>query len=113
MLDRTFFTKIGPNVRDRYRKHIFKDEKAKLNAPVLTGDLLRDFGSIMKISSTGFQFGWAAQGAKIKWLKDMGRYLSLPDQPLPKKVIQYLSKESRLYINKKLPKGKKTYRIGK
>ena len=142
MLDKTFFTRVGPNTRDRYREHIFtkaKDvkgksfssnysepyktnkskgkfkrfQKAKLNAPVLTGDLLRDFGSIMRISSTGFEFGWAAHGAKIKWLKDMGRVLSTSNQPLPEKIIQYLSKESRLYINKKLPKGKKTYRIGK
>ena len=43
----------------------------------------------------------------------MGRVLSASNQPLPDSVIQYLSKESRLYINKKLPKGKKTYKIGK
>ncbi len=166
MLDKTFFTRVGPNTRDRYRRHIFDDAKdvkgkkfkgystygskwvtmnvkksfrqsapkegysysqakkgkmfprqddkyANTTAPVLSGDLYKDFGSIMRISSTGFEFGWAAQGAKIKWLKDMGRVLSASNQPLPDKVIQYLSKESRLYINKKLPKGKKTYRIGR
>ena len=27
MLDAAFFLRVGPNVRDRYRKHIFKDAK--------------------------------------------------------------------------------------
>ena len=148
MLDAAFFLRVGPNVRDRYRKHIFKDakdvfgnnfkpykknkkgisvygERKRANkfkrqssqysgslAPVLTSDLLRDF-SLIKTSSGGFQIGWIAHGAKVKWLKDMGRTLSDPNQPLPNKVIQYLSKEARSYNMKKLPKGKKTYRIGK
>ena len=43
----------------------------------------------------------------------MGRVLSAPNQALPNGVIQYLSKEASIYINKKLPKGKKRYRIGK
>ena len=143
MLDKKFFIKVGANTRDKYRKHIFakardvygkafkgytseygKKKRANkfkeqhgrslnTNAPILTGALLNDFGSHFKVSNTGFELGWAAQGAKIKWLKDMGRVLSTSNQPLPEKVIQYLSKESRLYINKKLPKGKKTYRIGR
>lgn len=142
MLDTAFFLRVGPIVRDRYRKHIFKDAKDVFDnnfkgysteygenkrankfkrqssqysgslAPVLTSDLLRDF-SLIKTSSGGFQIGWIAQGAKVKWLKDMGRTLTDPNQPLPNKVIQYLSKEARSYNMKKLPKGKKTYRIGK
>ena len=148
MLDATFFRRVGPNTRDRYRKHIFQDAKdvydkpfkdykknkkgisiygqrkrankfkrqasqySGSKAPVLTSDLLRDF-SLIRTSPDGFQLGWVTHGAKIKWLKDMKRVLSAPNQPLPEKVMQYLSKESRLYINKKLPKGKKTYRIGK
>ena len=142
MLDATFFRRVGPNTRDRYRKHIFQDAKdvfgrpfkgytkeygtakrankfkrqasqySGTKAPVLTSDLLRDF-SLIRTSPNGFQLGWVTHGAKIKWLKDMGRVLSASNQALPDSVIKYLSKESRLYINKKLPKGKKTYKIGK
>ena len=142
MLDATFFLRVGPNARDRYRKHIFQDGKdvfgkpfktyskeygerkrankfkrqasqyAGSKAPVLTSDLLRDF-SLIKTTSGGFQLGFTTYGARVKHLKKMGRVLSASNQPLPDGVIKYLSKEARLYINKKLPKGKKTYRIGK
>ena len=33
MLDKMFFLKIGPNVRDRYRKHIFQDAKDVFGKP--------------------------------------------------------------------------------
>lgn len=33
MLDSTFFRRIGPNVRDRYRKHIFQDAKDVFDKP--------------------------------------------------------------------------------
>ena len=33
MLDKTFFTKVGPNARDRYRKHIFQDAKDVYDKP--------------------------------------------------------------------------------
>ena len=33
MLDKKFFLKVGPNVRDRYRKHIFKDAKDVYGKP--------------------------------------------------------------------------------
>ena len=142
MLDATFFLRVGPNARDRYRKHIFQDGKdvfgkpfktyskeygerkrankfkrqasqyAGSKAPVLTSDLLRDF-SLIKTTSGGFQLGFTTYGARVKHLKKMGRVLSASNQALPDGVIKYLSKEARLYINKKLPKGKKTYRIGK
>ena len=142
MLDAKFFLRVGPNVRDRYRKHIFKDAKdvygkpfkkyskeygeakradkfkrqssqySNSLAPVLTSGLLRDY-SLIKTSSGGFQIGWISHGAKIKWLKDMGRVLTADNQPLPDKVIRYLSKEAGLYMNKQMPKGTKTYRIGK
>ena len=148
MLDLKFFLRVGPNTRDRYRKHIFQDAKdvydkpfkdykknkkgisiygqrkrankfkrqasqyAGSKAPVLTSDLLRDF-SLIKTTSGGFQLGFTTYGARVKHLKKMGRVLSASNQPLPDGVIKYLSKEARLYINKKLPKGKKTYRIGK
>ena len=143
MLDLKFFLRVGPDARDRYRKHIFQDAKdvfdkpfkaytskqyeqrkrankfkrqasqyASSNAPVLTSDLLRDF-SLIKTMTNGFQLGFAAFGARVQHLKKMGRVLSAPNQALPNGVIQYLSKEASIYINKKLPKGKKRYRIGK
>ena len=102
MLDKMFFLKIWPNVRDRYRKHIFQDAKdindkpfkaysaeygarkradkfkrqasqyANSNAPVLTSDLLRDY-SLIKTMTNGFQIGWITLGARVEALKKMGR----------------------------------------
>ena len=142
MLDATFFRRVGPNARDRYREHIFgkaKDVYGKpfkgyskeygtakrankfkrqssqysgTKAPVLTSDLLRDF-SLIRTSPNGFQIGWNEHGAIINHLAEMGRVLTADNQPLPNKVIRYLSKEAGLYINKQMPKGTKTYRIGK
>ena len=147
MLDYKFFSKVGPNVRDRYRNHIFrkakdvygnsfssiydKDYKSrkvagkfkrftraeKINAPVLTGDLLRDY-SLIKTSTNGFQIGWIAQGAKIKWLANNRRYLTTKEDPLPKNIMDYLSKEACAYTKKKSDKklgiGKtKIHKIGK
>ena len=143
MLDGTFFRTVGANVRDRYRNHIFRKakdvydkdfssiykgdykarksagkfkrfEKApKINSPVLTGDLLRDY-SLIKTSTNGFQIGWIVQGAKVKWLKDMNRVLTTSKQPLPKGEINYLSSESKKYIKKKLGPNKTTiHKIGK
>ena len=141
MLDKKFFIKVGANTRDKYRKHIFakardvywkafkgytseygKKKRANkfkeqhgrslnTNAPILTGALLNDFGSHFKVSNTGFELGWAAQGAKIKWLKKLGRILTSDDQPLPEGIINYIFNEAKPYIKKKLPKGKKKYRI--
>ena len=143
MLDATFFRRIGPNVRDRYRKHIFQDAKdvfgkpfkaytskygqakrankfkrqasqyANSKAPVLTSDLLRDY-SLIKTASRGFQIGWTTLGARVEWLKKMGRVLTTPQQPLPEKIISYLSKEAHGYIKKKLgPNKTTTYKIGR
>ena len=143
MLDKMFFLKIGPNVRDRYRKHIFQDAKdvfgkpfksytskygqakrankfkrqasqyANSNAPVLTSDLLRDY-SLIKTASRGFQIGWATLGARVEALKKMGRVLTSKSQPMPDGVINYLSKEANRYIKKKLgPNKTTTYKIGR
>ena len=138
-----FFLKIGHNVRDRYRKHIFQDAKdvfgkpfkaytskygqnkrankfkrqasryANSNAPVLTSDLLRDY-SLIKTMTNGFQIGWITLGARVEALKKMGRVLTTPQQPLPDGVISYLSKEAHGYIKKKLgPNKTTTYKIGR
>ena len=143
MLDATFFRRIGPNVRDRYRKHIFKDAKdvfgkpfkaykskygqrkrankfkrqatqyANSKAPVLTSDLLRDY-SLIKTATSGFQIGWTSLGARVEWLKKMGRVLTTKSQPMPDGVITYLHKEAHGYIKKRLGKNKTTtYKIGK
>jgi len=143
MLDREFFTKLGANVRDKYRKHIFakardvysksfkgytQDYKkykskgdnfrqdrnfANTHAPVFTGDLLRDY-SLIKTMKNGFQIGWTKDGAKVEWLKKMGRVLTSPDQPLPRGIIQYIQTQANGYIKKRLgPNKTTTYRIGK
>tara|TARA_Y100000593_G_scaffold18826_1_gene37551 strand:+ start:862 stop:1296 length:435 start_codon:yes stop_codon:yes gene_type:complete len=143
MLDKMFFIKIGPNVRDRYRDHIFEDAKdvfgkpfkaysksygerkrankfklqasdyANSKAPVLTQQLLNDY-SLIKTMRNGFQIGWATLGARVEALKKLGRVLTTPQQPLPEKVISYLSKEAHGYIKKKLgPNKTTTYKIGR
>ena len=143
MLDKIFFLKVGPNVRDRYREHIFKkaldvfgkpfkaytskygqakrankfkrqaSQYAGTNAPVLTSDLLRDY-SLIKTASRGFQIGWTTLGARVEWLKKMGRVLTSKSQPMPDGVIKYLNNEAHSYIKKRLgPNKTTTYRIGK
>jgi len=143
MLDKKFFLKVGPNVRDRYRKHIFKDakdvygkpfdkystkygERKRANkfkgqateyadslAPVLTSALLTDY-SLIKTSRGGFQIGWVSQGFKVKSLEKKGRVLTAPDQPLPKDEIKFLDREANKYIKKGLGKSKTTrHRIGR
>ena len=146
MLDAKFFIRIGANVRNRYRKHIFQDAKdindkpfkaysaeygarkradkfkrqasqyANSNAPVLTSDLLRDY-SLIKTMSNGFQIGWTTFGARVKWLKDMGRVLTTSDKPLPDKVFKYLTTEANKYIkkgsDKLIPKKTTIHKIGK
>ena len=143
MLDLQFFLKIGPRVRDRYRDHIFRNakdvfgkpfssnysepyktnksqgkfkrfEKAKLNAPVLTGDLLRDYGMIGNPSNTGFKIGWSIWGRKVEALKKLGRVLTTPQHPMPDGVIKYLHNEAHGYIKKRLGLNKTTtYKIGR
>ena len=147
MLDAKFFLKVGPIVRDRYRKHIFTDAKdiydkpfkgyskeygtakrantfkrqssqySNSLAPVLTSDLLRDY-SLIKTSSSGFQIGWSTYGARVEQLNKRGRVLTTSDQPMPKKVLDYLFKQAHTYIGKESGKitgaGKtKIHRIGK
>ena len=143
MLDKIFFLKVGPNVRDRYRDHIFKkaldvfgkpfkaytskygerkrankfkrqaSQYANSKAPVLTSDLLRDY-SLIKTASRGFQIGWASLGARVEGLKKMGRVLTSSRQPLPDGVIKYLHNEAHSYIKKRLgPNKTTTYKIGK
>ena len=55
------------------------------NAPVLTGDLLKDFQGF-KLISGGFKFGTPTQGGKVKNLSKLGRVISSEMKPLPDKL---------------------------
>ena len=143
MLDKTFFLRVGPNVRNRYREHIFVKAKdvfgkpfkaysklygerkrankfrgqstqyANSKAPVLTSALLTDY-SLIKTMRNGFQIGWIKEGAKVEALKKMGRVLTSKSQPMPDGVIKYLHNEAHSYIKKKLGPNKTTrYKIGR
>ncbi len=132
MLDKKDFIKIGANVRDAYRTHIItkgldiNDKKfqgynepykslkrsgkikrqatqfANTTAPILTTDLLRDYGSVYGTSSTGFKMGWSISGGKIKGLEKRGRLLTTKEKALPDAVAKFLDEEVDRAINKKL-----------
>ena len=138
MLDKKDFIKIGANVRDNYRTHIFtkgldvNDRKfdgykepykslkqsgklprqatqfANRTAPILTTDLLRDYGSIYSTSNKGFRMGWSISGAKIKGLEKLGRLLTTKQKALPDSVAKFLDKEIDMAIVKKLGPDKTT-----
>ena len=138
----TFFRRLGANVRDRYRKHIFQDARdvfgkpfksyskeygerkraksfkrqannyANSKAPVLTSDLLRDF-SLVRTSAGGFEIGWVTHGAKIKWLKKRGRVLTDSKQAFPKGIVEYMSKELTKQYKKENPNKTTIHNLGK
>ena len=137
MLSKGFFYKVGPKIRDAYRKHIFKDgrdvfnnpfksykspykerkqsgkiprqatEYANSKAPVLTSDFLRDF-SLMGTTANSFRMGWSSQGEKVDHLAKMGRVVSAPRQPLPDKVEDLLGREINKDIRRNMPPNKTT-----
>ena len=132
MLDNKDFIKIGANVRDKYRTHIFtkaldvNDRKfkgykepyksrkrsgkikrqatqsANTTAPILTTDLMRDFGSVYSTSNKGFKMGWSTYGARVESLKKKGRVLTSKEKALPDGVAKFLDKEVDMAIKKKL-----------
>lgn len=161
MLDRKDFIKIGDNVRDNYRTHIFTKgldvnnkkfkgystygskwvtmnvkDKFKKNAPkegysykqakegdmlrrqasqyknstapVLTTDLLEDFGTIDDRDKNGFTMGWSISGAKIAGLAKKGRLLTTKEKPLPDAVLKFMIKEVDMAISKNLGPDKTT-----
>ena len=131
-INANFFRRLGANVRDRYREHIFGKAKdvhgkpfksysskygerkrankfkrqasnyASSKAPVLTSDLLRDF-SLIRTSRGSFELGWVTHGAKVKWLAKVGRELTTKRQPFPKKINKYMEREVFKAIEKSLP----------
>tara|TARA_B100001123_G_scaffold6572_1_gene8228 strand:- start:14348 stop:14869 length:522 start_codon:yes stop_codon:yes gene_type:complete len=83
----------------------FKDSKA----PVLTGDLYKDF-QLVKLGRSGFTFGNVARQSTVKFLKQMGRVIMAENKPLPDKVGRYIMREADRYVKKelsKITKGKK------
>ena len=144
MLDRKFWDKEGPNIRDKYRKHIFakardvnsrsfkgytaeygkrkrankfKGQRSKFansKAPILTGQLLNDFGSYFKVGKRSVEFGWSTFGARVDHLEKYGRLLTTKEQPLPKGIMKYLSHKADKYIDDKLgPDTTEVINIGK
>tara|TARA_R100000152_G_C6769057_1_gene194758 strand:+ start:867 stop:1298 length:432 start_codon:yes stop_codon:yes gene_type:complete len=73
----------------------------KLNSPIVSTDLLRDFGSIYKTSATGFQMGWSSKGEVVESLVKKRRLLTTKEQPLPKAIEKLLDKEQEKYVDKK------------
>ena len=84
---------------------------AQSKAPVLTGDLLKDFQGFQLISG-GFKFGTPTQGGKVKNLAKLGRVISSESKPVPDKVEKYILRQAEKYVNKKLGKIKgRTFNI--
>ena len=75
------------------------------NAPVLTGDLLRDYG-FQKYMTNGFSLGFKTEGAKVKRLAELGRVLSSERIPIPKSVAKFILLEANKYVKKELNKIK-------
>lgn len=80
-------------------------EFANSKAPVLTGDLLKDY-QFIKFLSNGFQFGFPTEGAKVKSLAQQGRVISTDKQPAPKSVLNFIMQEADKYVEKELGKNK-------
>ena len=81
-------------------------------APVLTGDLYKDF-KFQKYVNGGFAFGHTSDGAKVKRLEQLGRPISTKKQPIPDSVAKFILLEAANYIVKQLKKRIKggTYKI--
>lgn len=89
-----------------------KRQEAKFsdsNAPVLSGDLYKDF-QLIKLGRSGFTFGNLARQSTVKYLSGMGRKITAENKPLPDKVGKYIIAEANKYVKKELKKitnGKK------
>ena len=75
------------------------------NAPVLTGDLLKDFQGF-KLISGGFKFGTPTQGGKVQNLTRLGRVIATEKNPIPKQVEKYIMSQADKYVKKELGKIK-------
>ena len=136
MLDHKFFKEVGTQIREAYRTHTFTNaldvnDKSfkgykdpykslkqsgklprqqqgfgKLNSPIVSTDLLRDFGTIYKTSESGFQMGWSSKGAVVEGLVKKGRLLTTKEKALPKAIEKLLDIEQEKYVDKKLGPNK-------
>ena len=77
-------------------------------APVVSTDLLKDFGSFYKVTSSGFQMGWSAYGSRVESLVKRKRLLTTKEKALPNAVAKVLDKEVDRAIKKKLGPDKTT-----
>ena len=132
MLDKQFFLKVAPNVRDRYKEHIFGKGKdvfgrkfkgyskeygeakrgnkfkgqaskyANTTSPILTEATANDFGNVFDIKTQGFTMGWSTYGSRVVSLNKRGRVLSSNSQPMPKEVINYMMSRAKPFTDKKL-----------
>ena len=94
----------------RKRLGVGKRQSAKYkdsNAPVFTGDLLRDF-KLRQTSSKGFSFGTTSHGGKAKHLEEMGRVIASDDQPLPKDIMDLIIREAGKEAMKDIDKNIKS-----
>ena len=79
------------------------------NAPVLTGDLYKDF-QLIKLGRSGFTFGNLSRQSTVKFLSKMGMIIMAENKPLPDKVGKYIMDQANRYVKKelkKITKGKK------
>ena len=87
-----------------------QDEEFKnSNAPVLSGDLYKDF-QLIKLGRSGFTFGNLARQSTVNFLSKMGRKIMAENKPLPDKVGKYIITEANKYVKKelnKITKGRK------
>ena len=81
------------------------------NAPVLTGDLFKDFGGF-DLTGDGFKFGTPTRGGVVKNLDKLGRTISSSRKPIPEKVEDFILDLADKYVKAKLGKIKgRTFNI--
>ena len=91
-----------------------RGKPSKVYAPMVSTDLLRDFGKVYKVTDTGFEMGWAAYGGRVESLRKQGRELTTKEDALPKSIVKNLSQLADKEIKRKLGGNKTTrHKIGK
>lgn len=81
-------------------------------APVLSGDLLKDFIASQGLVRNGMGFGNISEMGKVKSLERQGRAISTEARPLPKPVMDWIMSEADKYAKKEWAKNKGgTYNI--
>ena len=73
-------------------------------APVLSGDLLKDFIASQGLVSNGMGFGNISEMGKVKSLERQGRAIATESKPLPKPVVKWIMAEADKYVKKQWKK---------